>query len=348
MENSLRKLASIQKILSISPIEDADAIEVAQVLGWNVVIKKGEFKVNDLVVYIEIDSWIPHEIAPFLSKGKEPRVYENITGEKLRSIKLRGQVSQGLILPLNILPNTLEIQEGLDVSSVLNIIKYEPPIPACLHGVQKGNYPSFLNKTDEVRVQNLQTLLEKFKGTKCYISEKLDGSSATYFLKDGEFGVCSRNLWLEEDDTNSFWKIAKLYDIEKNLRNLNRNLAIQGELIGSNVQGNKYGLKEQDIFIFNVIDLDTSKYLDFEDFLEVVKLLNLKTVPIINKDFELSHNIKELVEIASIKSNVNNNVHAEGIVIRALKEFTDVRGTHQNRFSFKVINPNFLLKYEDA
>lgn len=348
MENSLRKLASIQKILSISPIENADAIEVAQVLGWNVVIKKDEFKVDDLVVYIEIDSWIPHELAPFLSKGREPRVYENIIGEKLRSIKLRGQVSQGLILPLDILPKDIEIQEGLDVSNILNIIKHEPPIPACLGGIQKGNYPSFLNKTDEVRVQNLQSLLEYYKGTKCYITEKLDGSSATYFLKDGDFGVCSRNLWLQEDDANSFWKIAKVYDIENNLRTLNRNIAIQGELIGSNIQGNKYNINDKDLFIFNVIDLDTSKYLDFEDFLNIVTYLNLKTVPIINKEFELSHTIKDLVDMASIKSNINNSVHAEGIVVRALKEYTDVRGTHQNRFSFKVINPNFLLKYEDS
>ena len=96
-----RQLATIRRIAEIKPIEGADVICSYRVDGWWVVGKKDEFKVNDLVVYFEIDSWIPHEIAPFLSKGKEPREYNGIKGERLKTIKLKGSLSQGLILPLN-------------------------------------------------------------------------------------------------------------------------------------------------------------------------------------------------------------------------------------------------------
>ena len=135
----MRKLASIQKILDIGPIPGADAIEVATINAWKVVVKKGEFDVGDLVIYMEVDSWVPSTLAPFLSKGKEPREYEGIKGERLRTVRLRGQVSQGLILPVHYADPGLGIVpfhyvEGQDVSQALGIVKYEPPIPACLAG----------------------------------------------------------------------------------------------------------------------------------------------------------------------------------------------------------------------
>jgi RNA ligase (TIGR02306 family) len=118
-----RKMASIRVIDSIKPIEGADAIECAMIGGWSVVIKKGEFKVGQLAVYCEIDSWIPTELAPFLSKGKEPREFEGIKGERLKTVKLRGQLSQGLLLPLEPTCANIasELFEGLDVSFPLNI-----------------------------------------------------------------------------------------------------------------------------------------------------------------------------------------------------------------------------------
>jgi len=120
---------------------------------------------------------------------------------------------------------------------MLGVTKYEPPIPACLSGIMKGRFPSFIPKTDETRVQVLQQLLSKYKGERCYITEKLDGSSATFFMHNHEFGVCSRNMELLEDDTNSFWKVAREMDIENKLKELNGNYALQGELIGEGIQG---------------------------------------------------------------------------------------------------------------
>ena len=148
---SERKLASIRKIRGIGPIEGADAIELATIDGWQVVVKKNEFKVGDLVVYFEIDSWVPTEIAPFLSKGKEPRVYEGVKGERLRTVTLRGALSQGLVIPITDELRTeigfselhnegREPQEGDDVTQILGIKKWEPDIPACLAGQVKGYF----------------------------------------------------------------------------------------------------------------------------------------------------------------------------------------------------------------
>lgn len=129
----MRKMATIQIIRDITPIEGADAIALAHINGWAAVVRKGKFSVGQYVVFCEIDSWVPHEIAPFLSKGKEPREYLGVKGERLRSVKLRGQLSQGLILPPNILPQGSYL-EGEDVSEKLGIVKYEPPVPVQLVG----------------------------------------------------------------------------------------------------------------------------------------------------------------------------------------------------------------------
>ena len=157
----MRKMATIRKIDAIGPIEGADAIEVATVGGWKVVIKKGEFSVGDLAVYCEIDSWIPTEIAPFLSKGKEPREFEGVKGERLRTVKLRGQLSQGLLLPYNILPFDSQgvMVEGNDVSELMNIQKWEMAVPAQLAGQVRGNYPSVIPKTDQERSKTLSKKL---------------------------------------------------------------------------------------------------------------------------------------------------------------------------------------------
>lgn len=132
----MRKMATIQTIRDITAIEGADSIVLAHVNGWSSVVKKDEFTIGQKIIFCEIDSWIPHSLAPFLSKGKEPREYLGIRGERLRSVKLRGQLSQGLILPLNIIERELSFlyDEGEDMSETLGIVKYEPPIPTQLAG----------------------------------------------------------------------------------------------------------------------------------------------------------------------------------------------------------------------
>jgi RNA ligase (TIGR02306 family) len=338
--NEMRQLASIQKIKNIEPIEGADSIEKATVLGWQLVVKKSEFSVGDLVVYVEIDSILP---------DKPEFEFMKPRGMRVRTIRLRGQVSQGICFPLSILPDGCDLIEGADCTDILGVIKYEPAIPACLSGKTKGYLPSFVPKTDETRVQVLQDLLNKYAGTPCYITEKLDGSSASYYIKDGEFGVCSRNLDLIEDDQNSFWKVARAMDIENKMRSIGRNFVLQGELIGEGVQGNKLQIKGQQVRFFNAFDIDEFKYFGFTDFMFFLRELELPIVPLVNETWNLIGDIEKIVELSVRKSVLNQNVWAEGIVIRPKEERLDMllstQNFHNGRVSFKAINPEFLIKY---
>jgi RNA ligase (TIGR02306 family) len=329
----MRKLATIQKIKSLDPITNADSIERATVLGWQLVVKKGEFRVGEACVYCEIDSLFP---------DLEPFAFLKPRGMRIRTVKLRGQISQGICFPLSILPEGYPIEEGADVTQVLGITKYEPVLPASLSGLVKGIFPSFIPKTDETRVQVLQELLCKYEGEACYVTEKLDGSSVTYYLKDGEFGVCSRNLELLETADNSFWTVARQLDMENKLRRLGGNYALQGELIGSGIQGNKYKLKTQTVYFFNAFDIDRYAYLDYEQFADVIRQLELNSVPVLDASFKLTADIEALVDMAIGQSVLNPAVFREGIVIRPLVEKNDLLG----RVSFKAISPEFLLKYE--
>jgi RNA ligase (TIGR02306 family) len=327
----MRKLASIQKILALEPIEGADAILKATVLGWQLVVKKDEFQVGDLCVYCEVDCIMPDRPEfEFL----RPR------GMRIRTIRLRGQISQGICLPISILPTDFEVVEDAECTEALGIRQYEPPaLPAALSGKARGFFPSFIPKTDETRVQILQDLLTRYKGKRAYIAEKLDGSSATFFIKDSVFGVCSRNLELLEDDTNAFWEAARTLEIENKLRALGGNFALQGELVGEGIQGNKLKLKGRTVFFFNLFDIDKFQHLAYEDFKSKIAAMGLQTVPILDENYELEDNIPTLIQKATIKSAFNPAVWAEGIVIRLVEH------PQNHQVSFKAISPEFLLKF---
>lgn len=330
----MRKLASIQKIKKIEPIPNADKLELAHILGWKVVVKKGEFEVGDHVVYIEVDSILPER-----PEFEFLRDY----GFRIRTIKLRGQISQGIAFPLSILPEDKEYNIGDDVTDLLGINKYEPPIPIQLSGEVVGPFPEFIPKTDEVRIQTIPEILEKYKGEIYYITEKIDGTSGTYYLRDKKFGVCSRNQNIQEDETNLFWIIAREKGIENILRNYEKNIAIQGEVIGPKVQSNKYKLESHQLFIFNIFDIETQNYLEFKRFKDISHSLGFKSVPILDEEYTLNDTVDSLVELAKGKSKLNPDLPREGIILRTIKEITD---PEYGRISFKVLNPKFLLKFE--
>jgi RNA ligase (TIGR02306 family) len=336
----MRKLASIQKIKSLDPIEGADAIERATVLGWQLVVKKGEFKVDDLCVYCEIDSLLPEKPEFEFLRPRKMRI---------RTVRLRGQISQGICFPLSFLPANFDVVEDADCTETMGIVKYEPPVPAHLSGIAKGKFPSFIPKTDETRVQVMQRLLDKYQGEICYLTEKLDGSSATFYVYQNEFGVCSRNLDLLEDGENTFWKVARALDIETKLRSLNGNFALQGELVGEHIQDNKLKLRGHTVYFFNIFDIDRFEYFPYGMFVKTIADLNLQTVPILSTDYALSNDIDSIIQMATRKSAVNPEVWAEGIVIRPLTEKIDLILSNENfnngRVTLKAINPEFLLKY---
>ena len=338
-----RALATIRKISEINSIPDADAIEVATIDGWNVVIRKGEYAVGDLVVYAEVDSWIPHELAPFLSKGQEPREYNGVKGERLRSIKLRGQISQGLLLPLSVLGEAHEVFSigdgcvGADVTEQLGIQKWEAPIPAQLAGQTKGNFPSSVPKTDEERIQNLTRQWDHLSAIEYEVTEKMEGSSTTIARIDGEFIVCSRNINLKETEGNTFWYVARKYDVENKLiEHRLDNIAIQGELVGPGVQANYYGLSDHEFYVFKIIDVSTGKVFSHAERTELCKKLGLLHVPVIGIMSLSGMDRAQVLEMADGQSLINTKKLREGLVFKR----ADGNGDEH----FKAVSNKYLLK----
>lgn len=331
-----RQLASIVQIANIQPIPNADAIEVASVKGWKVVIKKGELKIGDKAVYFEIDSFLP--IKPqfeFLRKSSYRKLSDGAEGFRLKTIKLRGQLSQGLLVPLATF-NLDDLEIGTDVTEQLGVVKYEPPVPAQLAGEIKGLFPSFIPKTDEIRVQNLDI---DVRGERVYITEKLDGSSFTAYFKDGEFGICSRNYELKETDSNAFWNAAKLLNLREKLTNHGKNIAIQGELIGPGIQGNPYMLKYPTIQFFTGYNIDEKRRMYFDEIEWLFFRLDLTMVPVVDPQYfiPVENTVDKLLELAIGKSHLNEETEREGIVIRG----------YDKDFSFKSISNVYLLEHEN-
>lgn len=351
---SERKMATIRKIAEVRAIPEADLICAYRVDGWWIVDQVGKYKVDDLVVYAEPDSWVPHDLAPFLSKGHDPRVYNGVKGEKLRTVRLKKQLSQGLLLPLDhfedgrpfISANTEGdpvgtlhvVEEGDEVTELLGIQKWEAPIPANMAGVIKGNFPSRIPKTDQERIQNLPKEFEFWKEQKFTwsVSEKCEGSSLTAYLIEGEFGVCSRNLDLKEDENNTMWKTALRYDLKNKLLALNRNLAIQSEILGPGIQGNIYQLKDHMLAVFDVFDIDAQEYLYPTDKKLLIEQLGLTSVPVLYSAYDLfDKTMSDLLLFTEGKSVMGaTGCEREGLVF-------DCNECH---VSFKVVSNRYLLK----
>ena len=335
---SERKLARIETVLALDPIPGADRIEVATVGGWKVVAQKGLYQIGSLVVYFELDSLIPRRPwSLFLFK-------DNRELYRLKSVRLKGQLSQGLLVPITEIAelgprNGAERlwKEGDDLTELLDIAKWEMVLPAQLAGKVKGSFPSFLRKSDEPRLQSNRGVLAEIGNAPSYRALKLDGSSATAYHKDGTFGVCSRNLDLKEDGGDSYWEAFKSADLHTRLP---EGFSVQGELCGPGIQGNKLGLSKPQIFLFNVWDITAGRHLDFEPFLQFAAMVKMPTVPILDTGvFNLT--LEEWLAYAD-SLDYPNGSPAEGVVVRPLTE--QFSPTLNSRLSFKVISNRFLLK----
>lgn len=355
----MRKLATVETISAIKTHDNADSLELALVRGWQVVVRKGEFQPGDKVIYLEIDSWVPTEIAPFLSKGQEPRVYEGVKGERLRTVKLRGELSQGLILAIpREFDDPTQFVVGLDLTEQLGVIKWEPPISAQLAGQVEGDFPSFIRKTDQERVQNCYSKMafldnHQHGGIDWVIEEKLDGSSCTVFVKftrdvaEGlyEVGICSRNFELkinEENKDNTFIKTVTEAGYLKHIHKLCQSIAIQGELCGPGIQGNKYKLKRPVLFVFDIYLIDECRYATRQERWEILQSLitlgvKVDQVPHLGT-VKIPDSIQECLAMADGKSKINPNTNREGIVFKTQEV---IEG---QVVSFKAISNSFLLQ----
>lgn len=351
--DSGRKLASIQQILKVEKHPNADSLDLVTVLGWQVIEKLGALKEGDLVVYLEIDSVIPAD-ACFLPEAVKERISKQSdkTSYRVKTVKLRKEISQGLILPFFLFENTpidiTQYREEDDVTGVLGIQKYEPPVFSGEFASQSSGrkFPSdVLDKTDETRVQSSPKLMTRLQGLPFYVTEKCDGTSGTFLVHPDtqEFLVCSRNMIREkpeceegeEVETCAYWTIAQKYNLENLLQcEENRHLAIQGEICGPNIQKNLLNLKEIDFFVFNIVDTRYRRSLPFQELVNECKRLGLKMVPIEEYGDNFSYTtVGELLKKAEGKYR-GSKQQREGLVFRS----------QYQKISFKVINNLYLLK----
>jgi RNA ligase (TIGR02306 family) len=331
------KLAEIQTINEIIPIEGADKIELARVQGWQSVIRRGEYSVGDKVVFVPIDTVLPPSVWNSYLHDKE----DPTKPIRVKTVKLRGTISSGLIFPLSILDPFTDYDIGQDISSILGITKYVKPIAAHLQGIAKGDFPSHIvSKTDEDNLLSNPDILNELKSCDTIVCTiKYDGTSGSFIKElDGTFRACSRNLELEDGD-NIYWQMAKKYNLENLMDN---GMSIQGEICGS-IQGNPLKLEENQLFVFNIKDLKDGSYLSYDDMCMTLENTGLNVVKEVSRIFgEDINNIS--IDYFQRLSNEQKygSSPAEGIVIRGFKNGNPVFSSSlQKMLSVKVINQDY-------
>ena len=371
-----RKLVSIQRIHRIDPIAKADAIECVTIHGWELVAKKGEFAVGDLCCFFEIDSFLPED--PRYEFLKDLKNHQGRKGYRLKTIRLRGQVSQGLALPLCMFPEITNPIEFDEVTDLLNVIKYDNSIaqtdnkPGLKAGPTAGKFPHFIPKTDQERIQNLSDWFTRYSDVEWEETLKLDGSSCTMYniekppslwqrirgffglpVISNHFGVCSRNLEIKRSDnyvktfTNSdkesTYQSSDFWRVA-HLYNVERHLpigyAIQGELIGPRIQANHEKVEDLDFFIFDVYDILNSRYLTPLERADFVStfLPTMKHVPVLSPSIRI---FEVCPDIKSLLTRVQGQSMNPGTISEG-RVYKSLDGTK----SFKCINNDFLLKCE--
>lgn len=374
----MRKLVTVRKIDEVSRIPGADAIEVATIGGWKVVVKRGEFSAGDLCIYFEIDSFLPdgNPAWQFLV-DKQPRIFDGKRGHRLRTVTLRGQISQGFILPLTReLLGSFCKHDGLvwrdndtgdvikanghDLSDKFGVVKWEAPIPAALNGLVEGSFPGYIRKTDQERCQNyIKQIFEVNSDASYEVTLKLDGSSMTVFAnnsEDGQIdsGICGRNLRFkicEDNMTNTLVRVgtqSRLLSTLEYFASAGKSYAVQGEIMGPGIQGNREKLKDHQFFIFDIIDLAKGAYVTPCERQSIVKDLHAAGV-----DCELVKHIPVLYNAANLQNDLSISS------VEELLQFADGPSlTHPIReglvfkridggFSFKAISNKFLSKEKD-
>lgn len=335
----MRKLVTIRKVLEIKDIEGADKIELAVIGGWQCVVSKGDFKIGDLALYFEIDSMLPlKEPFMFLKDRCYKKLPDGTEGLRLKTIRLKGKYSQGLLLPLDKFPELDFTDTKKDYSEELGVFKYEPPIPANMNGKVKGSFPTHLvPKTDQERIQNLPEYFTEYKDMPFEKSLKYDGSSMTiihHSESERPLMVCSRNLELDLDDNSTFIQVFNNTGLKEKLPLLCRNIAIQGELVGEGIQKNPLGIKGHEFYVFDMYDIDKQEYLSCQERAKLTVELGLNHVTLIDtEDYPLRTSMNEVLKDA--EDALYGDRKGEGYVYKSIVNPS---------ISFKAINNKYLLK----
>ena len=334
----MRKLVSIRKIDDVQAISGADDVVKVRIGGWWCVTSKNyNLKPKDLCYFFEIDCLIPVEDRfSFLAKNcaiLETNVGGSVyKGYRLRTKSFRGVTSQGLVLPLSFALFEIKLSEGDDLTSLFRVVKYERILTEGMGKDIVGDFPGYMPKTEEERIQNLIEYLDKYRGLMFYGSEKIDGCSSTFSRYENEFDVYQKTVQLRRLSNNPYWAIAKKYKLSEKISN---NFAVQAEIVGPGID-NALELSELDAFVFSVFDIQKAQYLSLEDMLKFSSEIGMKTVPIIYPEIILNHTCDQLLVMANRKSALNPKKSAEGLVFRMKSTIEKV--------SFKVISNHYLEK----
>lgn len=329
-QNTLkRELATVKRLDGISDHPNADRLSIGRVGGWDVVVSK-DCTTETVGVFFEVDSIIPAHVMGEVTKPMT-----------VKTRKIRGILSQGLFLPLDEIRKEVNLQAlavGDDVTDLLQVgqvkVVDEDVNPAWFKSGTRGFHdicPTGVNKTQEQRLQSSMWLLDRVAGKPYYISLKYDGSSATYVMDNGAFTVCSRNL--EAGEGSAYRRAAEKYDLEGKAEG--RRLVLQGEVYGPGVNGNKHETTVLQLAVFNVYDIEAGTYLDLDSMLAKLQELGVPAVEILESGDSFSHDLTSLLKLARGRY-VGTRNHREGLVVRRKDQSC----------SFKVLNNEYLLKYE--
>lgn len=350
----MRKLASVQVIWKIEEIEGADRIELAHVLGWQCVVNKGQFQPMDRAVYFEIDSFLPIcDEFEFLRTSSYRKTDIMGEGFRLKTMRFRGQISQGLLLPVSLFPSIpKEVEVGEDVSDLLGIRKWEIEERITTGGTAIGNLPYDIPHTDETRVQENPELIQAFAGLEYYISTKMDGSSHSIGIDENGFHVTGHNYEYKDDGVSSFYNLVNQRGYKETFeRYVTENhldtLTVQGELCAPGIQQNRLRLSKPEWFVFTV--RVNGKRVGLDEMLLICNELGLITVPIEERGFDLPSKyptVESLLERADGEYMTEGRSvgKKEGIVIRPVQPvFSPLISAS---LSMKVVSNKYLLKNE--
>lgn len=332
------KLASIETVRNVRRHPNADRLDLTEILGWQTITKRGEFQPGDRCVFVVIDTILPP--APWSAFLADKKASDKPI--RLRTVKLRGEFSQGLALPLSVLPEHVQgWQDGADVGGELGIKKYEKDIPAILSGEAKATFPTHIApRTDEDNGLSHTDIVYSMRMEDIDVTLKLDGSSCTiiYNHAEGIVHVCSRNLSLVENEKNGFWRAARDLKFDKDafFPGYDGNIILQGELMGPGVQGNQLELSKPTLYLYQ-LRTQHGGWFPYSQLMFHAETLGAKVVPLIVKMMAGDWTLDKLQHLADGQV-LPNGKPAEGIVVRPT---ITQSGGHGRPLGFKIINRNY-------
>ena len=344
----MRKLASIQRVWKTEPIEGADRIELAHVLGWQCVVNKGQFQPMDIAVYFEIDSFLPiRDEFEFMRSSSYQKTDIMGEGFRLRTMRFRGQISQGLLLPISQFPEIPKNADvGDDVTELLGVRKWEIEERATTGGTVIGTLPYDIPHTDETRVQEEPELIQAFAGLEYYISTKMDGSSHSIGIDENGFHVTGHNYEYKDDGSSSFYKLVKAREYQAKMEDYMKArglkmLTIQGELCAPGIQQNRLRLAKPEWYVFTI--RENGKRVGLKRMLQICEALDITPVPIEEVDTDLPSKYPTVEALfARADGEYPNGGKKEGIVIRPTEPvFCPLISAS---LSMKVVSNKYLLK----